>query len=69
MHHRIEKSSFRPGEYVGYCDGPWRITRCAVGWKATRQDATDSFSSSTLEGIGHGLDQRGNLAVGRALFR
>lgn len=69
MHHRIEKSGFHPGQYVGYCDGPWRIVKCVGGWRATRQDGRDYFAASTLEGIGRGLDQRANVAMGRALFR
>lgn len=35
----IEKSAFRPGQYVGYCHGLWRIIRSAAGgggWFAYR---------------------------------
>lgn len=69
MHQRIEKSGFRPGEYVGYCDGAWRITKTADGWRAVKNDGKDSFRGRTLDSIGAGLDQRANLAVGRNLFR
>lgn len=33
----IEKSSFRPGEYVGYFDGVWRIVRHSGIWRALHQ--------------------------------
>jgi hypothetical protein len=32
MHHRIEKSATRKGEYVGYCNGAQRIRRGGKGW-------------------------------------
>jgi hypothetical protein len=70
MHDRIEKSGFRAGEYVGYCDGAWRIAKRADGiWRAVKNDGTDTVSASTLDGIGKALDQRANLATAKALFR
>lgn len=34
----IERSCWHAGQYVGYADGPWRITRRLNGvWLATRQ--------------------------------
>lgn len=69
MHHRIEKSGFRAGEYVGYCDGAWRIAKTGSGlWEARKNDGKDYFRASTLDGIGNGLDQRANIATGKALF-
>lgn len=40
--HNIERSAFRPGEYVGYLNGVWRIKRVAatnaqLGWVAIFQ--------------------------------
>lgn len=35
MHARIEKSGFRPGEYVGYCDGAWKIRKAGNLWRPT----------------------------------
>ncbi len=60
MHQRIEKSAFRKGEYVGYMDGPWRITKVEGGslWQARRADGKDLFRASTLDRIGKGLDER-----------
>lgn len=29
----IEKSAFRKGEYVGYCNGAQRIRRTGKGWQ------------------------------------
>jgi len=70
MHNRIEKSGFRRGEFVGYCDGAWRISKTADKmWRAVKNDGSDSFKARTLDGIGAGLDQRANVAVGRHLFR
>jgi hypothetical protein len=37
----IEKSTFRKGEYVGYANGVWRITKSNSSfgsWAARRQD-------------------------------
>ena len=33
MHQNIEKSAFRRGEYVGYCQGCQRIRRGGKGWE------------------------------------
>ena len=69
MHDRIEKSGFRPGEYVGYCDGAWRIRLSKNdGWEARKNDGADYFRASSLDGIGRGLDQRATRATARALF-
>lgn len=35
-HHNIEKSAYRKGEYVGYADGAWRISRNGNGWQARK---------------------------------
>lgn len=70
MHERIEKSGFRPGEYVGYCDGAWRIKKSGDLWEARKQTGKpDFFRARTLDGIGKGLDARANIAVGRILFQ
>jgi len=67
MHQRIEKSGFRRGEFVGYCDGVYHITKTGDGmWRATK--GSDSFKARTLDGIGAGLDERANIATGKALF-
>lgn len=69
MHERIEKSGFRAGEYVGYCDGAWRIRQVSNGlWEAKKTDNKDLFRASTLDGIGKGLDQRATRATARILF-
>jgi hypothetical protein len=69
MHQRIEKSGFRPGEYVGYCDGAWKIRKAGNLWQASKIDGKDFFRARTLDGIGAGLDQRANIATGKALFQ
>lgn len=33
MHPRIEKSAFRKGEYIGYCNGAQRIRKGGRGWE------------------------------------
>lgn len=69
MHNRIEKSAFRSGEYVGYCDGAWSVRKVASGlWEARKQSGADYFRASSLENIGRGLDQRANLAANRGIF-
>jgi hypothetical protein len=69
MHTRIEKSGFRSGEYVGYCDGAWRIRKVAPNlWQATKQNGADTFRASSLDAIGNGLDQRANLVNARLMF-
>lgn len=68
MHDRIEKSGFHAGEYVGYCDGAWRVRKRGNLWEARKIDGYDYFQARTLDGIGNGLDQRANIATGKALF-
>lgn len=46
----IEKSAFRPAEYVGYANGVWRIRRSGLGWTARRQDRQGPLiTARTLE--------------------
>ncbi len=33
MHPNIEKSAFRCGEYIGYCNGAQRIRKGGQGWE------------------------------------
>lgn len=68
MHNRIEKSGFRAGEYVGYMDGPWRVTKAGNLWEARKADGSDYFRASSLEKIGEGLDQRATRATAKHLF-
>lgn len=69
MHDRIEKSGFRPGEYVGYMDGAWRIKKVAPNlWQATKQNTGETFRASTLDNIGNGLDNRASRATLNAMF-
>lgn len=72
MHQRIEKSGFRPGEYVGYCDGAWKIKKVPGArnlWQASKIDGKDFLRASSLNGIGEALDKRANIAAGKALFQ
>ena len=43
----IEKSAFKPGEYVGYGAGTvWRISRNDIGWRAaSRGEILDGYPS------------------------
>lgn len=43
--HNIEKSAFRKGEYVGYCNGAQRIRRGGEGW------VTNGLCSSQGEAV------------------
>jgi hypothetical protein len=49
----IEKSAFRPGQYVGYGGGTvWRISRHGRDyWAAIAQGRPDVFSARTLRDI------------------
>ena len=41
MYHNIEESAFRRGEYVGYADGVWRVTKNEKNhkkWLAVKRD-------------------------------
>lgn len=42
---RIEKSATHKGEYVGYCNGVWRIKKWGKEWMATKQDALNKIPS------------------------
>lgn len=54
--HNIEKS-MHAGEYVGYADGAWRITRSGMVWCVSHQNGGyPPFTLSTLVGISARLD-------------
>ena len=52
---RIEKSVFRPGEYVGYADGVWQITKSKSSygnWHARHRDIPNlSLNAFTLRAM------------------
>jgi len=50
MHPRIERSGFKPGEYVGYAGGAWRIRKTLYGgWKwAAHQPGSDPITGETI---------------------
>jgi hypothetical protein len=47
----IEKSGFHKGEYVGYCDGIWRIRKVNGLWLATYQADGRTKTETTLESL------------------
>jgi hypothetical protein len=49
----IEKSGTRPGQYVGYCDGAWRIWRDKTSgrWFAVKQAGSGFKTAATLKEI------------------
>ncbi len=47
----IEKSGFRPGEYVGYCQGAWRIRGSYGCWVAIRQSDGATKTEKTLDSL------------------
>lgn len=53
---RIEPSAFRRGEYVGYCNGVWFITRSALtrSWLAVKGKAL--VSARTLAQLNDKFD-------------
>ena len=44
----IEKSGFHKGEYVGYSNGVWRITRYGKQWRAIKRDGKGIIDAKTL---------------------
>lgn len=53
----IEKSAFRPSEYVGYRDGAWRITRANGGWQALHKLGKHGrISAPTLREVSRQLE-------------
>ena len=56
MHPNIEKSRFRAGEFVGYCNGAQRIRRGGRGWQTYCLGSSDgvfvSASARTLFELG-----------------
>lgn len=60
MHPNIDKSSFRRGEYVGYCNGAQRIRRGGRGWETYALGSTaGTFTYATAETL---LELGGQLA-------
>lgn len=48
MHPNIEKSAFRSGEYIGYCNGAQSIRRGGLGWETYRlASAAGTFTYAT----------------------
>jgi hypothetical protein len=46
----IDKSTFRPGEYIGYAHGVWRVVKVSNStWRATnRENPLKSLTARTL---------------------
>ena len=42
--HNIERSAFRPGQYVGYSNGVWRI------WRWSKRDKTRAWIAIRHQG-------------------
>jgi hypothetical protein len=54
----IEPSAFHKGEYVGYADGVWKITRYGYGWRAVHRDASRyAQQGRTLEELSAQLER------------
>lgn len=48
MHPNIEKSSYRRGEFIGYCNGAQGIRRGGLGWETYRlASAAGAYTYST----------------------
>ncbi len=56
LHPNIEKSAWRKGEFVGYCNGCQRIKRGGTGWRTYELGSKDGFfvsvSAPTLYELG-----------------
>ena len=61
FHHRIERSAFRRGEYVGYCHGAQRIREGGRGWQTyglcSAFGTPVYLSARTLWDLGELLDE------------
>lgn len=61
MHHRIEKSNTRKGEYVGYCNGAQRIRKGGEGWETYGLGSISGeaifVTAPTLQKLGEKLDR------------
>ena len=56
--HNVEKSAFRPGEYVGYADGVWRIVRNGRVWIATHRNGIHKMQiARTLAELSELIDE------------
>jgi len=60
--HNIEKSAFRPREYVGYAAGRvYRVRKHGCGgWEAIERDGADYQRAETLTALSAKLDKLGN---------
>ena len=58
---RIEKATWRKGEYVGYCQGAQRIVRGGEGWRTDGLRSMDgkaiSVTAPTLEALNAKFDK------------
>lgn len=66
--HNIEKSGFRKGEYVGYCDGAWNIWKSDSGWTCRHQKTFTQFRRNTLADVSAELDARSKDGRGSRLL-
>jgi hypothetical protein len=60
-YHNIEKSEFRKGEYIGYCEGRvYRIAKLGGGyWRAINQaDNADQIYAFGLEAMSQKLQEK-----------
>lgn len=67
-YHNIEKSGFRKGEYVGYCDGAWNIWANQDGWAVRHQQTRAQFWRKTLAEVSAELDERATNGRGAKLI-
>ncbi len=61
--HNIEKSAFRQGEYVGYANGVWRITKQGMQWYAYRMREGNSMYAETLSEMSEKLTAYENAGL------
>ena len=57
---RIDKSAFRKGEYIGYCNGAQRIRKGGLGWQCYGLSSTQGeaiyTTAETLEKLNSKLE-------------
>lgn len=64
MYHNIDKSAFRKGEYVGYGNGAWKVSKSGNRWQARK--GSEYFFGDTLRDISEQLAER-NAAYAQAI--
>jgi hypothetical protein len=64
MYHNIDKSAYRKGEYTGYANGAWKVSKSGKRWQARK--GAEYFFGDSLRDISEQLTTR-NAAYAQEL--